>query len=105
MDVQELRQLIAKPEWADVEPKSSARAFPKDAASSLCAFANCGGGFLILGVDEKRLPLVSGIDDDKLDDAQNQCLGLLKDIQKFSSPLVYDWADTEARSVSYEDRG
>lgn len=90
MDAQELRQLIAKPEWADVELKSSARAFPNEAASTLCAYANCGGGFLILGVNEKRLPEISGIDDEKLDDVQNQCLGLLKDIQKFSSPLVYD---------------
>jgi len=90
MDVAALKQLLAKPEWADVELKTSARAFPKDAASSLCAFANCGGGYLILGVDEKQLPVISGIDADKLDDIQNQCLGLLKDLQKFSSPLVYD---------------
>lgn len=90
MEVSELRGLLAKPEWADVELKTSARAFPKDAASTLCAFANCGGGFLILGVDEKKLPVISGIDDDKLDEVQNQCLGLLKDTQKFSSPLVYD---------------
>ena len=57
MDVSELRQLLSRPEWADVEIKTSARAFPKDAASSMCAFANCGGGYLILGVDEKKLPL------------------------------------------------
>ncbi|MBU2886740.1 putative DNA binding domain-containing protein [Gilvimarinus agarilyticus] len=90
MDVAELRQLVNKPEWADVELKTSARAFPKDAASTLCAFANCGGGYLILGVDEKKLPAISGIDKDKIDEVQDQCLGLLKNIQKFSSPLVYD---------------
>lgn len=90
MDVTELRQLLSKPEWADVELKTSARAFPKDAASTLCAFANCGGGFLILGVDEKQLPAISGIDKDKIDEVQDQCLGLLKNVQKFSSPLVYD---------------
>lgn len=90
MDVSELRQLLGKPEWADIEIKKSARQFPSDAASTLCAFANCGGGYLILGVDEKQSPVISGIDDDKLDDVQNQCLGLLQDTQKFSSPLVYD---------------
>ncbi|WP_370052767.1 RNA-binding domain-containing protein [Neptunomonas sp.] len=90
MDVIELRQLLSRPEWADVELKTSARAFPKDAASTLCAFANCGGGYLILGVDEKQLPEISGIDPNKIDEVQDQCLGLLKNIQKFSSPLVYD---------------
>jgi ATP-dependent DNA helicase RecG len=90
MDVIELKQLLSRPEWADVELKTSARAFPKDAASTLCAFANCGGGYVILGVDEKKLPAISGIDKDKIDEVQDQCLGLLKNIQKFSSPLVYD---------------
>jgi len=90
MDVIELRQLLSQPEWADVELKTSARAFPKDAASTMCAFANCGGGYLILGADEKKLPEISGIDEDKVDEVQDQCLGLLKNIQKFSSPLVYD---------------
>lgn len=90
MDVIELKQLLSQPEWADVELKTSARAFPKDAASTMCAFANCGGGYLILGVDEKKLPAITGIDEDKIDEVQDQCLGLLKNIQKFSSPLVYD---------------
>ena len=90
MDVSELRQLLSRPEWADVEIKVSARAFPKDAASSMCAFSNCGGGYLILGVDENQLPAISGIDADKVDEVQDQCLGLLKNIQKFSSPLVFD---------------
>ena len=88
MNVIELRQLLSKPEWADVELKTSARAFPKDAASTMCAFANCGGGYLILGVDEKKLPAVSGINEDKIDEVQDQCLGLLKNIQKFSSSLL-----------------
>lgn len=90
MDVQQLKELLTRPEWTDVEIKKSARGFPADACSTICAFANSGGGYLILGVDEARLPHVSGIDPDKFDDVQNQCLGLLKDIQKFSSPLVYD---------------
>lgn len=90
MNLQQLKELLTRPEWAEVEIKKSARDFPADACSTICAFANCGGGYLILGVDETRLPHISGIDLDKFDDVQNQCLGLLKDIQKFSSPLVYD---------------
>lgn len=90
MNLQQLKELLTRPEWAEVEIKKSARDFPADACSTICAFANCGGGYLILGVDETRLPNISGIDSDKFDDVQNQCLGLLKDIQKFSAPLVYD---------------
>jgi len=90
MNVQQLKELLTRPEWAEVEIKKSARDFPADACSTICAFANCGGGYLILGVDETRLPHISGIDSDKFDDVQNQCLGLLKDIQKFSAPLVYE---------------
>lgn len=88
MDIQEVRQLINKPEWADVELKKAARTFPREALSSVCAFANSDGGYLVLGVDEKVLPVISGIDD--IDKVQNECLGLLKDIQKFSCRIDYD---------------
>lgn len=90
MDASELRGILAKPEWTEVEIKKSARAFPHDAASTICSFANSGGGYLILGVDEKLLPSISGIDDDKFDDVQNQCLGLLQGQKKFSCPIEYD---------------
>lgn len=90
MDAFELRQLIAKPEWTALELKKSANEFPKDAASTICAFANSGGGYLVLGVDEKLLPAISGIQKDKFDIVQNQCLALLKDTQKFSSIIEYD---------------
>lgn len=90
MDALELRQLLARPEWTQVEIKKSATAFPQDAASTICAFANTGGGYLILGVDEKQLPQISGIQPDKFDTVQNECLGLLKDKQKFSSLIEYD---------------
>ena len=90
MEVDELKKLLARPEWLDVEIKKSARDFPQSAASTICAFANSGGGYLILGVDETQLPSITGIDKDKIDDVQNQCIGLLGDIQKFSSPLIFD---------------
>ena len=88
MEIQELHQLISKPEWADVELKKAANAFPREALSSVCAFANSGGGYLVLGVDEKSLPTISGIQD--IDKVQNECLGLLKDTQKFSCRIDYD---------------
>lgn len=90
MDAFEFRQLITKSEWTDIELKKSANAFPQDAASTICAFANSGGGYLVLGIDEKQLPAISGIYLDKVDEVQNQCFGLLKDKSKFSCLIEYD---------------
>lgn len=90
MEVDELQQLLSRPEWTEIEIKKSARAFPQSGASTICAFANSGGGYLILGVDEACLPDISGIDHDKVDDVQNQCIGLLSDTNKFSSPIIFD---------------
>ena len=61
MDAAELRALLKKPEWKDIELKKAENNFPDEAVSTICAYANSGGGYLILGVDEKQLPQISGI--------------------------------------------
>lgn len=88
MDTHEFRQLIAKPEWADVELKAARNQYPKEALSSVSAFANTGGGYLIFGVDERQDdPLVGVIE---VDQVQNAFIGLLKDTKKFSSIIRFN---------------
>ncbi|MCP5207855.1 MAG: putative DNA binding domain-containing protein [Hahellaceae bacterium] len=88
MDAAELRALLKKPEWHDIELKKAENKFPDEAISTICAYANSGGGYLILGVDEKQLPEISGITD--VDTVQNDAINVLKDTQKFNVPITYD---------------
>jgi ATP-dependent DNA helicase RecG len=90
MDANELKAILVRPEWTEVQIKKSARSFPQEAVSTIGAFTNSGGGYLILGVDEKQLPSISGINSENFDDVQNQCLGLLQGQQKFTCPIAYD---------------
>lgn len=88
MDVSELRQLISKPEWADVELKAAANKYPKEALSSVSAFSNSGGGYLIFGIDERKDNPVTGVQ--KVDEVQNAFIGLLKDTNKFSTVIRFN---------------
>ena len=87
MDAQELRQLITKPEWADVEVKAAAKQYPKSALDSVSAFANSGGGFLIFGVDENKPNPIQGVQD--VDQVQNAFIGILKDTKKFNHDIRF----------------
>lgn len=88
MDANELKQLIKKPEWADVELKSAANKYPKDALSTACAFANSGGGYLIFGIDERKQDPVTGVN--KVDEVQNAFINVLKDTQKFNKVIRFN---------------
>jgi ATP-dependent DNA helicase RecG len=82
MDANELTQLITKPEWSDVELKTAATQYPKEALASVCAFANTGGGYLIFGIDERQQDPITGVRD--VDTVQNAFIGILKDTKKFN---------------------
>lgn len=60
---------------SDIEVKSAAEAFPKDAVRSISAFANTSGGILVLGLSEKEgFEPVKGFDAKKISDAlANAC--------------------------------
>lgn len=88
MNDTELRQLISKPEWTEVELKAAKNHYPKEALSSVCAFANAGGGYLTFGVDERVANPVVGVE--KVDEVQNAFIGILKDTKKFSSIIRFD---------------
>lgn len=87
MDINTLIELIAKPEWAEVEVKAAKARYPKEALSTVSAFANSGGGYLIFGVDERLENPIAGVD--KFDEVQNSFIGILKDTNKFSSIISF----------------
>jgi len=88
MDETELKQLISKPEWTDVEHKAAKNKYPKEALSSVSAFANTDGGYLLFGVDERLDDPIAGVE--AIDKVQNEFIGILKDTKKFSCPINFD---------------
>ncbi|MGV8691276.1 AlbA family DNA-binding domain-containing protein, partial [Pseudomonas aeruginosa] len=83
MTREELLERLQSIEWDDIEFKEASWAVPKDALSSVSAFANTAGGYLVFGVKEaNRTFTVTGvIDADKL---QNDFLGQVRDRNKVS---------------------
>ncbi|QCQ88308.1 AAA family ATPase [Pseudomonas aeruginosa] len=83
MTREELLDRLQSIEWDDIEFKEASWAVPKDALSSVSAFANTAGGYLVFGVKEaNRTFTVTGvIDADKL---QNDFLGQVRDRNKIS---------------------
>ncbi|WP_070337434.1 RNA-binding domain-containing protein [Pseudomonas aeruginosa] len=83
MTREELLERLQSIEWDDIEFKEASWAAPKDALSSVSAFANTAGGYLVFGVKEaNRTFTVTGvIDADKL---QNDFLGQVRDRNKVS---------------------
>lgn len=83
-------------EWTDFECKKARSEAPKDAYSSVCAFANTQGGWLLFGVSEKHGELdITGVDPSAFDRVQNAFLTTLRSGQKFNRlinavPHVYE---------------
>lgn len=84
-------------EWNDIEFKEAAWAVPKDALSTVSAFANTEGGHLVFGVKQANSTFtVTGVTD--ADKIQNDFLGQVRDTNKVSVFLpiggtVHDLAD------------
>ncbi len=89
MNRDELLNRLNSIEWNDIEFKEAAWAVPKDALSTVSAFANTAGGYLVFGVKQQNGSFsVSGvIDADKL---QNDFLGQIRDKNKISIFLPVD---------------
>lgn len=72
-------------EWQDFEVKAAAGGVPRDALRTVCAFANSGGGWLVLGVSERDGGFeITGLSD--LDRVQNDLLGACRSPEKFHRP-------------------
>ena len=70
-------------EWNDIEFKEAAWAIPKDALSTVSAFANTAGGYLVFGVKEENGTFsISGVIN--ADKVQNDFLGQVRDHNKIS---------------------
>lgn len=84
-------------EWNDIEFKEAAWAVPKDALSTVSAFANTEGGHLVFGVKQANGKFaIAGVTD--ADKMQNDFLGQVRDSNKVSVFLpingtVHDLAD------------
>ena len=83
-------------EWADFECKRAQHDVPRDAYSTVSAFANTQGGWLLFGVSENAGRLeVSGVAPDAFDRVQNAFLTTLRSGQKLNhlidaQPHVYE---------------
>ncbi len=76
-------------EWSDIEFKEASWAIPKDALSTVSAFANTAGGHLVFGVKQANGKFsVTGVTD--ADKMQNDFLGQVRDSNKISVFLPID---------------
>lgn len=83
MTREELLERLQSIEWDDIEFKEAGWAVPRDALSSVSAFANTAGGYLVFGVKEaNRTFTVTGVID--ADKVQNDFLGQVRDRNKVS---------------------
>jgi len=88
MTKNELIERLKGYEWNDVEFKRARRGVPEDAYSTVSAFANTSGGWLIFGVKETSGRLeVAGVEATAFDKVQNDFLSCLRAGGKISRPI------------------
>ena len=89
MNKEELLVRLNSIEWSDVEFKEAAWAVPRDALSTVSAFANTDGGHLVFGIKQENGTFtISGVID--ADKVQNDFLGQVRDLNKISVFLPID---------------
>ncbi len=82
-------------EWTDFECKKAHKDVPRDAYSTVSAFANTEGGWLLFGISEKEGNLnITGVDPASFDHVQDVFLTTLRSQQKLNQaidakPYVY----------------
>ncbi len=98
LDRKDLLERLRGLEWEDFEVKEASWEVPRNAYTTVSAFANTSGGWLVFGVKESpRGYEVSGlVDADKL---QNDFLGTCRDTEKFSRPV-----DVRAKQYGLDDK-
>ena len=92
MDRKELQARLQSIEWSDIEFKEASWQVPKNALSTVSAFANTEGGHLVFGVKEANGTFtVTGVTDP--DKVQNDFFGQVRDNKKVSVFLPIDGDD------------
>jgi ATP-dependent DNA helicase RecG len=86
MERETLLERLRGIEWDDFEVKEASGGVPKTAYTTVSAFANTSGGWIVLGVREskKRFEIVGVSDPDTM---QNDFLGSCRSTEKFSRPV------------------
>lgn len=100
MTREELLNRLRSVEWSDIEFKEASWKAPKNALSTVSAFANTVGGHLVFGVEEKNgACTISGVID--ADRVQNEFLGQVRDKNKISAflPINGDLQDFDEGRV------
>lgn len=85
MFVGEIKKLIQNGEKIDVEFKESRKALTKDVYDSVCSFNNRNGGYILLGVNDKRE--VVGVSREKVDKIIKEFTTTINNAQKLYPPL------------------
>lgn len=89
MTKEELLARLQSVEWTDIEFKEAAWAVPKDALTTVSAFANTEGGHLVFGVKQANGAFtITGVVN--ADEVQNAFLGQVRDQYKISVFLPID---------------
>jgi ATP-dependent DNA helicase RecG len=86
MDREGLLERLRGIEWDDFEVKAAAGGVPKTAYTTVSAFANTDGGWIVFGVIESKQAFeVTGVADP--DAMQNAFVGSCRSTEKFSRPV------------------
>ena len=89
MTDEELLERLESVEWDDIEFKAAKTAAPKSALATVSAFANTGGGHIVMGVSEVDDALkITGVE--KVDKVQREFTSLLRDQKKISLAFSVD---------------
>ena len=87
MEREELLALLRGNEWDEFEAKEATNGVSKSAYTTVSAFANTKGGWLLFGVaEEKKGLVVKGVSDP--DRIQNDFLAACRSTEKFSRPVT-----------------
>ena len=87
MEREELLALLRGNEWDEFEAKEATNGVSKSAYTTVSAFANTKGGWLLFGVaEEKKGLVVKGVNDP--DRIQNEFLAGCRSTEKFSRPVT-----------------
>ena len=85
MTEEELRAWLKRPEGEGLEFKEAQNSVPQNVYTTVSAFANTNGGWLIFGVSDEGMPHeITGIDASKIDEVQNAFLSTLNSGQKLN---------------------
>lgn len=96
MSADELESILARREAQTLELKES---FDKECIETACAFANAGGGYLVIGVKDSGVLASAQLREESLRDYENR-------IATATEPVVVEWKEEpDGFATIYRERG